>query len=120
MFAYKRLKVYQKALLWVVDVYKLAESFPPSEKFALVSQIYRACVSVTSNIAEGSGRTSIKDSIHFLEISFGSLMEVQSQLEIAALLNYITNKQLQTIEKQSEEIAKMLSGLRLAKSKQIN
>lgn len=120
MFAYRKLKVYQKSLQWVIDVYNLTSTFPTAEKFALTNQIQRAAVSVTSNIAEGSGRTSTKDSIHFLEISFGSLMEAQSQLEIAALLNYISKEQLTSIECKTEEIAKMLSGLKSAKTRNSN
>ena len=115
MFAYRKLKVYQKALLWVMDVYRLCSSFPNEEKFALVSQVRRAAVSVTSNIAEGMSRTSNKEIAHFLEISYGSLMENQSQLEIAQLLNYITKETLDEIDPKTEEIAKMLSGLKSSK-----
>ena len=70
---------------------------------------------VTSNIAEGMSRTSNKEVIHFLEISYGSLMEVQSQLEISQLLNYITKEKLDFIDSKTEEIAKMLSGLKISK-----
>ncbi|WP_407446358.1 four helix bundle protein [Fibrobacter sp.] len=115
MFAYRKLKVYQKALLWVMDVYRLCSSFPNEEKFALVSQVRRAAVSVTSNIAEGMSRSSNKEVLHFLEISFGSLMEVQSQMEIAQLLNYITKEQMDDLDGKTIEIAKMLSGLKSSK-----
>lgn len=115
MFAYRKLKVYQKALQWVLDVYVLCRNFPDYEKFALASQVRRAAVSVTSNIAEGMSRSSNKDVAHFLEISYGSLMEVQSQLEVALLLNYITKEELDVIDPKTEEIAKMLSGLKSSK-----
>ena len=115
MFAYRKLNVYQKALQWVLDVYALCRKFPDVEKFALSSQVRRAAVSVTSNIAEGMSRSSNKDVAHFLEISYGSLMEVQSQLEIAQLLRYITKEELDLIDPKTEEIAKMLSGLRNSK-----
>ncbi|MCQ2090932.1 MAG: four helix bundle protein [Fibrobacter sp.] len=115
MFAYRKLKVYQKALQWVLDVYVLCRNFPDYEKFALASQVRRAAVSVTSNIAEGMSRTSSKEIVHFLEISYGSLMEVQSQLEVALLLNYVTKDDLNSIDLKTEEIAKMLSGLKLSK-----
>ena len=115
MFAYRKLKVYQKALLWVVDVYRLCKFFPDEERFALTSQVRRAAVSVTSNIAEGMSRSSNKEVLHFLEISFGSLMEVQSQMEIAQLLNYITKEQIDELDEKTVEIAKMLSGLKSAK-----
>lgn len=115
MFAYRKLNVYQKALQWVLDVYVLCRKFPDIEKFALSSQVRRAAVSVTSNIAEGMSRSSNKDVAHFLEISYGSLMEVQSQLEVALLLNYITKEELDVIDPKTEEIAKMLSGLKNSK-----
>ena len=115
MFAYRKLNVYQKALQWVLDVYGVCKEFPDCEKFALSSQVRRAAVSVTSNIAEGMSRTSNKEVIHFLEISYGSLMEVQSQLEISQLLNYITKEKLDFIDSKTEEIAKMLSGLKISK-----
>ena len=98
-----------------MDVYRLCSSFPNEEKFALVSQVRRAAVSVTSNMAEGMSRSSSKEVLHFLEISFGSLMEVQSQMEIAQLLNYITKEQMDDLDEKTIEIAKMLSGLKAAK-----
>ncbi len=116
MFAYKKLNVYQKSLEWVLSIYSLVNKFPDVEKYALSSQVRRAAVSVPSNIAEGMSRSSAKEIAHFLEISYGSLMEVQSQIEIANLLKYITHEDLKTIEPKTEEVAKMLSGLRKSKS----
>ena len=116
MFAYKKLNVYQKSLEWVLSIYSLVNKFLDVEKYALSSQVRRAAVSVPSNIAEGMSRSSAKEIGHFLEISYGSLMEVQSQIEIANLLKYITHEDLKTIEPKTEEIAKMLSGLRKSKS----
>ena len=116
MFAYKKLNVYQKSLEWVLSIYSLVNKFPDVEKYALSSQVRRAAVSVPSNIAEGMSRSSAKEIAHFLEISYGSLMEVQSQIEIANLLKYITHENLKTIEPKTEEIAKMLSDLRKSKS----
>ena len=115
MFAYRKLLVYQKALQWLLDVYRLCRIFPDYERFALTSQIRRAAVSVTSNIAEGMSRSSDREVVHFLEISYGSLMEVQSQLEVAQLLNYISKDSLDDVDPKTEEIAKMLSGLKKSK-----
>lgn len=115
MFAYRKLKVYQKALLWVLDVCNLCRKFPSEERFALMSQVRRAAISVTSNIAEGMGRSSNKEVVHFLEISFGSLMEVQSQMEIAQMLNYITKEEMEELDGKTVEIAKMLSGLKTSR-----
>ena len=77
--------------------YQLIEKFPKVEKYALCDQLRRACVSVPSNIAEGSGRVSIKEKIHFISIAYGSLMEVYCQLQLAEELQYIHNNNLQEI-----------------------
>ncbi len=111
-FYYRKLKVYHYAKELVVDVYNFCNRFPQQESHGLTNQIQRAVVSIPSNIAEGMGRFSIKERTHFIEISYGSLMEVMCQLEIAQQLNYITNTQLETEEKKISEIAKMLIGLR--------
>lgn len=111
-FSYRKLKVYKKAQGFVLSVYELIRKFPKEEQYALCDQLRRAAISITSNIAEGTSRSSKKELLHFVEISYGSLMEVQSQLEIAQLLNYITQEDLQEVEIQTVELAKMLSGLR--------
>ena len=111
-FAYRKLEVYHKALSWVLDIYKLVSKFPKCEDYALSGQLRRASVSVTSNIAEGMSRTSAKEVAHFLEVSYGSLMEANSQLEIAQLLGYIENNELDNTSEKTMEIARMLSGLR--------
>ena len=111
-FAYRKLDVYHKALSWVLDIYKLVALFPTYEVHALSGQLRRAAVSVTSNIAEGMSRSSNKEITHFLEVSYGSLMEANSQLEIAQLLNYIDKDDLENIGKKTMEIARMLSGLK--------
>ena len=72
----KKLDVYAKSRQLVVTVYSLLKHFPAEEKYALGDQMRRAVISVPSNIAEGSGRTSAKDQAHFFEMAFGSLMEV--------------------------------------------
>lgn len=92
-----------------MDVYKLLEQFPVTERFALCGQIRRAIVSVPSNIAEGMGRVSNKDQAHFLNIAYGSLMEVYAQLDIAHDLGYINNEMFNQVENDVEEISKMIS-----------
>ena len=114
-FSFEGLEVYKAARLLVRDVYRLQQKFPKTEIYALGDQIRRSASSVTSNIAEGMSRSSNKEVAHFLEISYGSLMEVQSQLEIAQLLNYMTKESLDEIDPKTEEIAKMLSGLKMSK-----
>ena len=108
----KRLKdliVYQKSKDLVMSVYGILDSFPDSERFALSSQIRRAVVSISSNIAEGMGRVSDKDQAHFLNIAYGSVMETYAQLDIAHDLGYITDEIFNKLESDIEEVSKMIS-----------
>ncbi len=110
-YSFQKLKVWQEAKKLVVDVYNLLDSFPQFEKYALCDQIRRAIVSVPSNIAEGSGRKSLKEQIHFLEISYGSLMEAYNQLLIAVDLTYISKESVEAIKLSIDGVAKMINGL---------
>jgi four helix bundle protein len=114
-FSYRNLRVYQQSKTFVVFIYDLLKIFPKEENYALCDQLRRAAISIPSNIAEGMGRTSIKEQIHFIEISYGSLNEVMCQLELAQELQYISKVQLEQIEQYYRDIAKMLSGLRNSK-----
>ena len=111
-FYYRKLKVYHQSVRLVKEIYILTDQFPLQERNGLVNQIQRAAISIPSNIAEGMGRFSIKERMHFIEIAYGSLMEVMCQLEIAESLNYINNDQFKTQEMLVSEISKMLIGLR--------
>ena len=111
-FNFRNLICYQKGRALVKEVYALVKTFPVEEKYALGDQMRRAVVSVTSNIAEGSGRQSLKDQAHFLELSYGSLMEVMSQLDLALDLNFIDNDKYKRLELLIEEEAKIVSGYR--------
>ena len=97
-FGYRNLVAYQKAKEVRKQVYRLLKQFPKSEQFALCDQLRRAAVSITSNIAEGITRYSAKDKVHFLEISYGSLMEVMSQIEVAEEEQYITTEQFHVLK----------------------
>ena len=107
----KDLIVYQKSKQLVIDVYKLLELFPDTERFALCNQVRRAVMSVPSNIAEGMGRISNKDQAHFLNIAYGSLMEVYAQLDIAHDLGYVNDEMFNQVESDVEEISKMISAM---------
>ena len=117
VFTYRKLLVYQRSKDFVRQVYCLLKLFPKEEQYALCDQLRRASISIASNIAEGMGRSSIKEQVHFIEIAYGSSNEVMCQLELAADFGYITMEDLNTLEVQYEEIAKMLSGLRKSKLK---
>ena len=110
-YSFQKLIVWQEAKKLVVDVYHLLDNFPKFEKYALCDQIRRAVVSVPSNIAEGSGRRSLKEKIHFLEISYGSLMETFNQLLIAIDLTYITEESVEEIKPSIDAVAKMINAL---------
>ena len=119
-FFYRKLLVYQHAMMLLEDVYQLTKKFPSSELHGLTNQIQRAAVSIPSNIAEGMGRFSIKDRIRFIEISNGSLMEVMCQLEIAHKLGYISDEELQIQDTKIATIAKMVLGLRKNLEEKLN
>lgn len=118
-YSFEKLNVWQEAKKLVVDVYHLLDEFPKFEKYALCDQIRRAIVSVPSNIAEGCGRISIKEQVHFLEIAYGSLLEAFNQLLIAIELNYITEKSVEEIKPTIDAVAKMLNGLRNSNLKKL-
>lgn len=113
-FYYKKLEVYQYSKELVTAVYQQLSLFPQEEKFALCDQLRRAVISIPSNIAEGSGRVSSKEKVHFIEIAYGSLMEVSCQLDIAKDLKYLRESDFTTLMQQMEAIARMLSALRFS------
>ena len=110
-FGYRRLIAYQKAKEVVKRTYKLLKKFPKEEQYAMCDQLRRASISITSNIAEGMNRYSVKDKNHFLEMAYGSLMEVSSQFEIAEDLGYINNADRQNMDVLIDEVARLISGL---------
>lgn len=111
-FSFLDLRVYKEAKTLVILVYRLMDKFPRNENYALCDQLRRAVSSIPSNIAEGSGRVSYKEKIHFLEIAYGSLTETLCQMDVAHDLNYITEEEFIDIKEQTTVIAKQLSGLR--------
>ena len=106
--SHEDLKVWQKSIKLVTDIYKLTRDFPKSELYGLTNQIRRSAISIPSNIAEGSGRKSKKEYLQFLHISLGSIAELDTQLIIASNLGYLSNKD---IRKDLLTIKKMLIGL---------
>lgn len=119
-FQFEKLNAWQEARKLVANVYRLLEKFPKTENYALCDQLRRAAISVPSNIAEGTGRMAVKEQIHFLEIAFGSLMEVYCQLQIAVDLGYITPEDLQETKREIFTTSKLISGLRTSKAAQLN
>lgn len=94
MNKFKDLKIWQESIDLAVDVYKLTRTFPSEERFGLTSQLNRAVVSISSNIAEGAGRNNPKEFKQFLGIALGSACEIESQLIISKKLDLITEETL--------------------------
>ena len=111
-FHFENLAAYTRAMDLVEEVYQVLKTFPSEERYALCDQLRRAVVSVPSNMAEGLSRMSDKEKAHFIEISYGSLMETFCQLSIAKRLGYITDEQMVGFRAKIESIARPLSGLR--------
>jgi len=110
-FSYRKLNVYQCSMTLVKEVYSLLKLYPQHEQYAICDQMRRSSVSVPSNIAEGTSKTSPKEQYHFLEIAYGSLMELMCQLEISHDLAYITQEQFNSLEEKVFTIFKMLSSM---------
>ncbi len=106
---YKDLLIWQKGILLVKMIYKIADGFPKEESFGLLSQIKRSAVSIPSNIAEGWGRSSTQSYIHFLKIARGSLFELETQLFIANELNFTSQENFKEIAGLITEESKMLN-----------
>ena len=111
MGPHKNLVVWQKAMGFVTLLYKCTQTFPQCEVFGLVSQMRRAAVSVTSNIAEGYGRSSNNELVHFLYMSLGSSNELDTQITISHELGYLSDGDFQTLDAMNEDINKMLKSL---------
>ncbi|RTL58567.1 MAG: four helix bundle protein [Sphingobacteriales bacterium] len=111
MTNYKSLDAWKKAMELVKEVYLLTKSFPKEELYALTSQTKRAAVSIPSNIAEGMGRNYKKDTIQFLHISRGSVYELETLLNIAVMVEIITEKRFNETCSKLDESIRILNGL---------
>ena len=119
-FSFEELNVYKKSRLLVKEVYMIQSTFPPIESFGLGSQIRRSAVSITANLAEGSGRVSLKDKLHYVAVAYGSLTELFSELLTASDLGYITEDKVDEIRPLFIDVSKMLSGMRQSLQKRID
>ena len=109
--SFRDLIVWQKAMVLVTEIYGITKNFPKDEIYGLTSQIRRSAISVPSNIAEGYGRNSTLDYTRFLQIARGSLYELQTQLEIAANIDYLQSAQYEEITHAINEIERMLNSM---------
>lgn len=108
---YRDLMVWQKSMRLVTDVYRMTENFPKAEMYGLASQLKRSVVSVPSNIAEGQGRDSTREFIHHLSIAYGSLMEAETQIQIAVNLSYIGQTEADKLIEKAAEVGRLMNGL---------
>lgn len=108
MHNYKELTVWQKSVEIAISVYKDTRNYPKYELYGLTSQIRRSAISISSNIAEGAGRNSDKDFSRFLNISYGSSFELETQLIISKELNYLDDTSFNKLNDDLSEIQKML------------
>ena len=111
MKTYRDLIVWQKAMKLVTEIYRHTKSFPEDERYGLTSQLRRCSISIPSNMAEGYGRNSTQDYIRYLRIANGSLFELQTQLEIAHNLRFLSEDSFLKLFELSREIDRMLSRL---------
>ncbi len=111
VFNFEKLEVWQLSRKLIKQIYILTQSFPDEEKFGLISQLRKASVSVSSNIAEGNSRFSPKDKSHFTEMAYTSLMEIVNQLIVSCDLEFIPEKELETHKEQIAIIANKLNAL---------
>jgi four helix bundle protein len=112
MFNFEKLEVWHKAIDFADLVYTLTRKFPSDERFGLTNQMRRAAVSISSNIAEGSSRSSRPDYSRFIEIATGSVFEVVSQATIGARQGWLLNDEYRSLYTAAEEQSRMLSGLK--------
>jgi four helix bundle protein len=112
MFPFEKLETWHKAIAFADLVYTITRKFPDDERFGLTSQMRRAAVSISSNIAEGTSRFSKADYARFVEIASGSLFEVVSQATIGLHQNFLTEVEYRQLYQAAEEQGRMLSGLR--------
>jgi len=110
--SYRDLEVWQKAMDLVVKCYQITKGFPKNEVYGLTSQLQRAAVSIPANIAEGRERQHSKEFIQHLSIAYSSLAELETHIQIAQRLNYISSANTKQLLEQTAEIGRMINGLR--------
>lgn len=112
MFRFEKLDAWKYAIDLADLVYKTTRNFPTEERFGLTNQIRRSAVSVSANVAEGSGRASDRDNARFVEIAYGSLMETVSHAQVAHRQGYFTEEDHASVYSLSDRVARILSGYR--------
>lgn len=112
--SYRDLKVWQKAMDLVLEVYKLSQKLPRSERFGLIQQMRNAANAIPQNIAEGYGRRGRGDYLRFLGIAYGSLLELETEVITSGRLNFVSREEARPMWDLAQEVGKMLAALRAA------
>lgn len=117
---YKTLIFWEKSLDFSIEIYEKTKKFPAEERYGLTSQLRRAATSISINIAEGCGRDTKKDLVHFIHIAEGSASEVECELIIANRLSYISQQETNTLLQQIDEIKRMMANFKFKIEEDIN
>ena len=120
MREHRDLIAWQKAMELVTDIYRASRTFPKDELYGFTSQLRRSAVSVPGNLAEGHGRTSRADFHRFIAQARGSLLEVETQLEIARNLGYLSHSAAATLLASASEVGRIINGLRSWSEKDVS
>ena len=112
MHNFKKLDIWNKSVEFVADIYRLVNRFPQIERFGLVTQMQIAAVSIPTNIAEGSAKSSNKDFARFLEISLGSAYELETELLVSFKLSYIEAETYEQFQQKLSELQRMINGFK--------
>ena len=116
---YRDLEVWQKAMTLAEECYRVTKMFPKEELFGMTSQIRRAAASIPANIAEGQGRQHTKEFLNFLSVARGSLKEIETHLILSQRVGLMTAQQLEPLLKLTDDISRMMSGLRKTLEKRL-
>lgn len=114
VFSFEKLKVWQEAMDFSVEIYNISKTFPSDEKYGITSQLKRASNSISANIAEGTSRITIKDKAHFSTIAFSSTMEALNHIILCNKLNFISDNIYKDLRNRIYKISNMLNALRKA------
>lgn len=112
VFSFEKLIAWQKSRELAKAIYRITKDFPKDEQFGIISQMRRCAISIASNLAEGSGRNSMKDKARFSEIAFGSALELLNQLILCYDFEYLTEDKYSEIREKLTEITLLIDGLR--------
>lgn len=116
---YRELIAWQKAMELVKLVYESTGKFPKEEIYGLTGQMRMASVAIPSNIAEGQGRSSTKDFLRFISVSYGSLLELETQISISEMLKFLTSEEAKLLLEKCAEVGRIVNGLRVSLEKKL-